>query len=353
MKHVSEEISGGRIRKARLGKGMTLKELAAAVDITSNHLSLVERGVKQPSLLLMDKVAAVTNVSLDWLRNGDGDSSNDSMSPVSEVEDMTGPSSSEIANFSQIDPRLFLTLIMSEDSEVTKENLAFVFHTKKETIDAVLSGENTAAARGWGPGFATLAQRLDTPAVCSKLRTLAAYLEREAQIAKRDQMILLSHSLQRYTEAKRRQGLKPVGTSGEVKAPVPYFCMQFQGVRGGDWEFRYVRASDINIKWMDDYVNEIMGNLPQRVNLFIVFDDKAIYGAFVDKAIDYAEVADTLAAEAPAGCPPSCPPEITAILVDGETYAVQEEKDCCRRSQRSSPRLAAAGASCDCSAPKK
>lgn len=326
MKQVSEKVPGGRIRKVRLDSGMTLNELAAAVEMTSNHLSLIERGVRNPSSRLLEKVAEVTGVSLDWLRNGDGDSSNDSMSPVSEVEDMTGPGSSEIVNFSQIDPRLFLTLIMSEDSEVTKENLAFVFHTKKETIDAVLSGENTAAARGWGPGFAMLAQRLDTPAVCSKLRTLAAYLEKEAQIAKRDQMILLSHSLQRYTEAKRKQDLKPDGTFSTAGATVPYFRMQFLSDGGWRWEFRYVQAADIDS--VDDYATETMGNLPQRVNLFIVFDDRAVYDAFVDKAIDYAEEADTLVAEDPTRCPPSCPPEITAILVDGETYAVQEEKDC-------------------------
>ena len=323
MKQISEKYVGGRIRKARSNGHMKIKDLASVVDVSANYISLVERGDKKPSEMLLKKIADATNVSLDWLRDGDGDSSNDST-----------PSDDHAVNELKYeksilpDIRMFLALILMETPGMSKGKLAITLDVSENIIDAILEGRDTDYRPQWKSFFSGLAQRLDTPAVCSKLRTLAAYLEKEAQIAKRDQMILLSHSLQRYTETKRKQDLKPVGNFSEVKAPAPYYCMQFQGVRGGCWEFRYIRALDINIEWMCDYVNEIMGNLPQRVSLSIVFDDRTVYEAFADKAIDYAEEADTLVAEDPTGSPPSFPPDITAILVDRETYAVQEEKDC-------------------------
>ena len=50
---------GKRIKAARECAGMTQEELAAAVDYSVDHMSVVERGVKAPKL---DKLVAIANV---------------------------------------------------------------------------------------------------------------------------------------------------------------------------------------------------------------------------------------------------------------------------------------------------
>ena len=50
---------GKRIKAARERAGMTQEELAAAVDYSVDHMSVVERGVKAPKL---DKLVAIANV---------------------------------------------------------------------------------------------------------------------------------------------------------------------------------------------------------------------------------------------------------------------------------------------------
>ena len=41
---------GARIRTAREAKGMTQEDLAAALELSRNHISVIERGIKAPRL---------------------------------------------------------------------------------------------------------------------------------------------------------------------------------------------------------------------------------------------------------------------------------------------------------------
>ena len=50
---------GKRIKTARERAGMTQEDLAAAVDYSVDHMSVVERGVKAPKL---DKLVTIANV---------------------------------------------------------------------------------------------------------------------------------------------------------------------------------------------------------------------------------------------------------------------------------------------------
>lgn len=50
---------GKRIKAARERAGMTQEDLAAAVDYSVDHVSVVERGVKAPKL---DKLVTIANV---------------------------------------------------------------------------------------------------------------------------------------------------------------------------------------------------------------------------------------------------------------------------------------------------
>ena len=55
-------VLGRRIRHARTGAGLTLRELAARTESTTSHLSLVENGHREPRLSLLTAIAAALAV---------------------------------------------------------------------------------------------------------------------------------------------------------------------------------------------------------------------------------------------------------------------------------------------------
>lgn len=58
---------GQRIRTAREGKNLTQEELAALVDLSPTHVSVIERGAKIPRLDTFVSIANVLEVSSDSL----------------------------------------------------------------------------------------------------------------------------------------------------------------------------------------------------------------------------------------------------------------------------------------------
>lgn len=58
---------GGRVRRARVGRGMTLDGLSAASGVSVAHLSRLESGGRQPSLATLLNVAAGLGVSISEL----------------------------------------------------------------------------------------------------------------------------------------------------------------------------------------------------------------------------------------------------------------------------------------------
>jgi len=59
---------GEKLRTLRKQRGMTLKELATALGLTTHsHLSNIETGRKQPSLELAIKIADLFEVAVDQL----------------------------------------------------------------------------------------------------------------------------------------------------------------------------------------------------------------------------------------------------------------------------------------------
>ena len=56
---MNQSALGKRIKAAREKKNMTQEELAAAVDYSVDHMSVIERGVKTPKL---DKLVAIANI---------------------------------------------------------------------------------------------------------------------------------------------------------------------------------------------------------------------------------------------------------------------------------------------------
>ena len=58
---------GKRIKAARKAAGLTQEELAAAVDYSVEHMSVVERGVKPPKLEKLVTIANVLHIGADEL----------------------------------------------------------------------------------------------------------------------------------------------------------------------------------------------------------------------------------------------------------------------------------------------
>ena len=58
---------GSRIKTARENKKLTQEELAAMVDLSPTHISVIERGVKSPKLETFVRIANALGVSADYL----------------------------------------------------------------------------------------------------------------------------------------------------------------------------------------------------------------------------------------------------------------------------------------------
>ena len=58
---------GARIKAARERAGMTQEDLAAELEMSPTHISVLERGVKAPKLETLVKIANTLHVSTDTL----------------------------------------------------------------------------------------------------------------------------------------------------------------------------------------------------------------------------------------------------------------------------------------------
>ena len=72
---MNQEALGRQIRVARKKLNMTQEELAAAVDYSVDHMSVIERGVKTPGLDKLIQIANTLGVGTDWLLQEDLDAS--------------------------------------------------------------------------------------------------------------------------------------------------------------------------------------------------------------------------------------------------------------------------------------
>lgn len=71
---------GARIKATRESKGMTQEDLAAALDLSRNHISVIERGLKAPKLDTFVAIANELGVSADVLLFDVIDHASDSVS---------------------------------------------------------------------------------------------------------------------------------------------------------------------------------------------------------------------------------------------------------------------------------
>src|SRR5260370_29577156 len=55
---------GARLRHKRLGRGLSLEELARKAKVSRSMISEVERGTKVPSILVLDRMATALGTSI-------------------------------------------------------------------------------------------------------------------------------------------------------------------------------------------------------------------------------------------------------------------------------------------------
>lgn len=61
------EIFGANVRRVRLQRGMTLETLATEADLAYSYMGGIERGQRNPSLGVMERIAGVLESELHTL----------------------------------------------------------------------------------------------------------------------------------------------------------------------------------------------------------------------------------------------------------------------------------------------
>ena len=76
-------VIGKNIRKFRTEKGLSLEKLAEISSTSSNHLGLIERGVKIPGLNTLEKISKSLDVSIiDILHDSITETKNDTIRKI-------------------------------------------------------------------------------------------------------------------------------------------------------------------------------------------------------------------------------------------------------------------------------
>ena len=91
---------GARIKATREAKGITQEDFAAALDLSRNHISVIERGVKSPILETFVAMANVLGVSADSLLFDVIDHASDSVSSelMASISELPKPEQNRILN---------------------------------------------------------------------------------------------------------------------------------------------------------------------------------------------------------------------------------------------------------------
>jgi transcriptional regulator with XRE-family HTH domain len=66
-------LNGARLKQARQAAGLNQTELAHRCGVVQSHISGMERGVRAPSIEMLDALSQALGVSAHWLMGGEGD----------------------------------------------------------------------------------------------------------------------------------------------------------------------------------------------------------------------------------------------------------------------------------------
>jgi len=167
VKEIDLKSVGGRIRKARTGASLTMKELSERLGVSFAYLGMVERGERNPSDKILAAIAEATGTPVDWLKNGDKDSADDELKKIDSLQSPLN-----------IDAALFLGLIMREEPSISGETIAAILGVDQDNLKNILDG-TLKFDPAWETPFSILAQRSKIPGILDKLRAVESFLERE------------------------------------------------------------------------------------------------------------------------------------------------------------------------------
>lgn len=164
MKEIDLQNVGGRIRKARTKASLTTKELSERIGVSFAYLGMVERGERNPSDKVLESVAAITDVSTDWLKNG------------GHIETKPKKAGS-LQSFQDIDAALFLSLYRCEDPSMSEETIASFLNVDPSKLEKI-SAKTVKTDPSWETAFTLLAERLKISETLKKLCDIEFFLER-------------------------------------------------------------------------------------------------------------------------------------------------------------------------------
>lgn len=186
MNEIDMSKPGGRIRACRQEMNLTLSQLADSIKVSSNYLSVVERGIKNPSDKVLHKIADVAKVSYWWLKTGQEESPMKE-APPAPPQKPSYPMAPQKPTYSlnhvpadaDIDVPLFLSLAIQSVPGMSKEKLAVILDAPPEDMEKILFGDDHGIYPNWKNYFSFLAQKMDLPTVCKKVHALDLFLQNE------------------------------------------------------------------------------------------------------------------------------------------------------------------------------
>lgn len=153
MKKASTTTIGGKIRIARQGKQLSIRDLSKLLEINPNYLDMIELGKKNPSKKLLEKMAITLDTTVEALIP-------DNNPPKDKIQDL---------NLS-----LFLKILLHTSPDITKQTLATLMMISTSDLEAVLNNDPKKAPPWnplWEDMLRVLSQRTPQDTVIDKLQT--------------------------------------------------------------------------------------------------------------------------------------------------------------------------------------
>lgn len=316
MKEVGLNTTGGRVRKVRKDAEKSMREFGEMIGVTGNYVGLLERGERNPSAELLQKISSIMGISYEWLVNGDPQE----QTPNTDDE-MIDPAP-------MVNPRLYFSVAMGMASGVTKEALVPILAVPPQTIDAILAGEDVKYNPRWRNGYTALARNLDLPALRRDLRKLYDYLEWEER---EERNKALMYALKKHVEKTcKTEAVDVISINGQkpnaVLSHVSYTDIVFrcEGEFSETWYFKYLpEQEDIKDFEPSDILSyaEELADQNGITSASIVLTSEAEYDLmyrYFDKLEIYAE------GEAVLGIASYRPMNISIIHFDLQTGEIDE-----------------------------
>ena len=326
MKKVNTDTIGGRIRAVRTDIGMTIVELAKAIDITSHYLSTVELGGKIPSDALLRRISEALGVSCEYLKSGAEASKGTGMphSTATVCSRSVALSPTAVYNADS-------TMLLKIATEFTPMGLiAYAACTEKERNELIPCDE-LEKLKSMPP--ADLLEHL----IQGNMNISAAMTEWQKVyeiLQFIQQMRMLNSTLRVFMRTKfgscefaapDAEGQEQFELPDGETFSVPVRTIQMKSA-GFVWIFKYLYLKEIDAKQAEAILRGERCDGADRLSL--VFTNEKLFLDFVDCAREYASEFDTLQAENPTRTASSTFCDVCSLLlIDKQTWSIERIKE--------------------------